>query len=130
MDILENVRSRFSGDIFATETVGIEIEAVGENYARCSMEILPKHLNVNGQVMGGALFTLADFTFAVAADRGGNTISLSADISFLSPAKGKRLLAESHCLKAGRRTCVLEISIQDELSTPVASCRVTGMRLS
>ena len=127
---LQEARDRFSGDIFATETVGIQIEEIGENYARCTMPILPKHRNANHQVMGGALFTLADFTFAVAAGTGGNTVSTSADISYLNPAKGNTLIAESRCLKAGRRLCVLEIQIGDELGNAVASCRVTGMRLS
>ena len=44
----------------------VEIEEVDDGYAKCSLEIQPHHLNAANTVMGGAIFTLADFAFAVA----------------------------------------------------------------
>ena len=41
---LEQVRTRFAHDRFATEN-GAVIEEIKEGYARCSMDITPLHLN-------------------------------------------------------------------------------------
>lgn len=74
MDLLTKVREQFKKDRFATEATGITIEAVDENYAKCQLIVEEKHMNAAGSVMGGALFTLADFTFAVAANVGGGLL--------------------------------------------------------
>ena len=69
MTKLEEARAFFAGDRFATEN-GAVIDEIGEHYAICSMEITPHHLNAAGRVMGGAVFMLADFAFAVASNFG------------------------------------------------------------
>nr|WP_302600120.1 PaaI family thioesterase [uncultured Cellulosilyticum sp.] len=130
MDLLTKVREQFKKDRFATEATGITIEAVDENYAKCQLIVEEKHMNAAGSVMGGALFTLADFTFAVAANVGGVlTVSVTSQITYLNPAKGKVLTAETHCEKAGRRTCSFTIHITDEYDTQVANVVITGMRV-
>lgn len=124
---LEQIRSTFRQDRFATEAAGIEIEAVGENWARCSFVIEPKHRNAAGAVMGGAIFTLADFAFAVASNAGTmSTVSLASQITFLSAARGVRLIAEARCVKAGRTTCFYAIEIRDDLDNLVASVTTNG----
>ncbi|MBQ4312567.1 MAG: PaaI family thioesterase, partial [Clostridia bacterium] len=59
---LQELKNLFYNDKFATEAAGIELIDAGEGNARCEMEIKPIHLNAAGTVMGGATFTLADFT--------------------------------------------------------------------
>ena len=79
--------------------------------------------------MGGAIFTLADLAGAVAVNCGKeqpDTVALHADITFLSPAKGTRLIAEASCVKAGRTTSLFEIRIEDELGTKVAQASING----
>ena len=66
MTKLEEARQIFAADKYATDASGIVIEEVGENYAKCSMKLTDVHRNAFGGVMGGAIYTLADFTFAVA----------------------------------------------------------------
>ena len=61
---LEQIQKVFANDRFATDN-GAVIEQVDEGYAKCWLEIQPHHLNAAGTVMGGAIFTLADFAFAV-----------------------------------------------------------------
>lgn len=129
MDYLERARREFSGDIFATETTGIVIEAAGENYAKCSLETGPQHMNAAGAVMGGAIFTLADFTFAVAANSEAmNTVSLTSSISYLSASKGGRLTAEANCVRSGRNTCHFIVTVCDEDGKVIASVSTTGFR--
>ena len=65
---LPEVRKRFADDLYATQTTGIEIVEVGELYVKCMLHLAAKHKNAMGAVMGGVLYTLADFAFAVAAN--------------------------------------------------------------
>lgn len=67
---IEQIRKVFAKDRFATEN-GAVIEAVGERYARCSMQLTGHHYNAAGGIMGGVHFVLADFTFAVATNWNG-----------------------------------------------------------
>lgn len=64
---LKQIQKVFSNDRFATDN-GAVIEQADEGYAKCWLEIQPHHLNAAGTVMGGAIFTLADFAFAVASN--------------------------------------------------------------
>ena len=92
MMTLEEARAFFRGDRFAVEQAGITIEEIGEYYARCSMPVTPLHKNAAGAVMGGAIFTLADFAFAVAANVGGVlTVTTTASVSFVGTCKGEVL---------------------------------------
>lgn len=130
-DLTEEARERFANDIFATQTTGIHIEKAEELYAKCTLNIEPKHLNANKTVMGGAIFTLADFTVAVAVNNSGtSTVSLNNFIQFLGVAKGKQLIAETECIKAGRSTVVVNVNIHDDLGNLVARMQATGFRLS
>ena len=127
---LEEAREFFGGDLYATEATGIVIEEVGDHYARCSMEITRKHQNAYGGVMGGATFTLADYTFAVASNfRQPQTVSVTSQINFIGMAKGKKLISESHLIKDGRSTCLYSIEIKDDLENKVAFVTISGMKL-
>ena len=68
------------------------------------------------------------FAFAVAANGFADkvTVSQHVSITFLAPAKGRELLAEAACLKAGRSTCLYEVDVRDELGTYVAHATVNG----
>ncbi len=80
--------------------------------------------------MGGAIFTLADYTFAVSSNfNQPQTVSITSQINFIGMAKGKKLISESRLIKDGRTTCLYEINISDELGTKVAFATFTGMKL-
>lgn len=87
MKTIEELREFFEADRFAAE-MGAVITECGEGGATVEMDAGPRHLNAAGTVQGGALFTLADFAFAVAANAGGvPTVSLQNSISFLHAVK-------------------------------------------
>lgn len=128
LTLLEEVSERFKSDCFAKE-MGAKVEKVEDGYALCSLEIRPQHLNAAGTVMGGALFTLADFTFAVASNWNKPlTVSLSSTISFLSVAKGRRLLAEARLIKEGRTTCYYNVDILDDTGNIVSIVTINGFK--
>ena len=66
----EELTEKFYKDLFASKQTGVIIDEMREGYAKCSFEILPHHKNAYGTVMGGAIFTLADFAVAVASNQG------------------------------------------------------------
>ena len=131
MTELEMKREFFKDDIFSTEVTGIKIEAVGKNYAKCSLVLDKKHLNAAGYPMGGAIYTLADFTFAVSTNPKPDcvTVTTVSQICYLNPSKGKVLYAESNLIKDGRSTCFFEIDITDDQGTKIAKVTTTGTHI-
>ncbi|OUN12996.1 MULTISPECIES: PaaI family thioesterase [unclassified Flavonifractor] len=128
MPELNEIRSRFAGDRFATEAAGAAIREAEPGRAVCVMPIRPVHLNANSVPMGGAVFTLADFAFAVAANGFSDriTVTQQVSVSFLSAARGSTLIAEARCLKAGRTTCLYAVEVTDDLGAKVAYLTVNG----
>ncbi len=129
MDRISYAKSCFSNDLYATETTGIEIVSVEKDYAKCSLLLKKKHKNAMGAVMGGVLYTLADFTFAVAANNEElSTVSISGQIHFLRGVKGSQLIAEAHPLKKGRNNSFFEVCIYDDLNTLIAKASIIGAK--
>ena len=74
---------------------------------------------------------MADFTFAVASNwQKMGSVSLNSDIAYLGTVKGKKMIAEAHCIKEGRSTNFYRIDIGDELGNKVAVVNITGFRKS
>lgn len=127
MPTMEELTKRFHEDRFAAQA-GVEIREAEPGRALCAMPLRPCHMNANNTPMGGAIFTLADFAYAVASNGFTDKIIVSqqAAITFLAPARGTELLAEAKCLKSGRTTCLYEVDVRDELGTYVAHATVNG----
>lgn len=120
----------FKKDIYAMETTGISLDEVGEQYAKCSLKWDNRHVNATGHVMGGAIFTLADFTFAVATNFNQPlTVTTVSNISFLGSPKGDTLIAESKLVKDGKRSCFHEVTVTDNLGNLVALVTANGTHL-
>ncbi|MBQ4059310.1 MAG: PaaI family thioesterase [Lachnospiraceae bacterium] len=129
MTELEEARSMFEKDAYAMMT-GIEIDVVGDRYAKCSLKLNERHCNAIGQVMGGVMYTLADFTFAVAANfKQNRTVTTVSQINYLSPVKGDTLYGESKLIRDGKRNCFYQIRITDNLGTEIAIVSVNGTHL-
>ena len=130
MTKLEEDRAFFAGDRFATEN-GAVIDEIGEHYAICSMEITPHHLNAAGRVMGGAVFMLADFAFAVASNFGHPAdVTTTSQITFLRPSQGKMLYAKSQELRRGRTAVYYETSVTDDTGALIARVTASGQVLA
>ena len=127
---VEEARPYFSDDRFATEN-GIRLDELDETHSVCSLEIGPRHQNAFGGVMGGAIFTLADFAFATLTnDREHITVAQQVSINYLSPVKGKRLTATATFKKDGRSSCVVNVDVTDDLGRDIAQFVGTGFKLA
>ena len=128
MSELDEARNEFSKDLFATKLSGIVIEETGDDFAKCSMKITENHRNAYGGVMGGAIYTLADFTFAVASNfrKQKLTASLVGQATFLSMTHGTELFGEARLIKDGRQNCFYEVRVYDDLGKDIAIVSFTG----
>lgn len=80
---ISNLIQFFKNDHFAALT-GIEIVEAKEGYCKAQLKISKKHLNAANVVQGGAIFTLADFAFGVAANSHGQlALAINVNITFL-----------------------------------------------
>lgn len=128
---LEDAKNYFAKDKYATVSTGIEILEVGENYAKCAFKIDERQQNAVGHVMGGAIFTLADFVFAVTTNTTEKvTVTAMSSISYFSSPKGSILYGESKMKKEGKKNCFYEIDIYDDLGTSVACVSTSGVHLA
>ena len=125
---IEEARAFFRGDRYATES-GMEIEELGEGWSVCSFEISGHHMNAQGGVMGGAIFTLMDFAYAAAASAIHRpTVMMQASVSYLSATKGKKLTARAECRKDGRTSCVYNVNVTDDTGRDIAQAVMTGFK--
>lgn len=129
-DFLESARTYFKGDRFATDQCGAQVNEASPGHAVCSFTIEPHHRNAMGNVMGGAIFTLADFACAVASgvDQPPN-VTVSSSIEFISGARGSRLIATCDVDRSGRHMGFYTTRVEDEAKTLVALVTSTCMRI-
>ncbi|MCR5595521.1 MAG: PaaI family thioesterase [Lachnospiraceae bacterium] len=128
MGSIEEARKIFNKDSYAVELTGCKIDSIGESYAKCSLELTGMHKNAYGGVMGGAIYTLADFAFAVASnyEKEGATVSVVGQASFMSAPKGNILYAEAELIKDGRSNCFYNVTITDDTGRIVAVVTFNG----
>ena len=126
---IEEVRELFGNDRFATEACGCRVLEASRGHAVCAFDIAPIHLNAMGNVMGGAIFTLADFALAIACNIGEDpTVAVNNTIEYLNSTKGSTLIATCDADKSGRNLGFYTVEVKDDLDTPVAKMTATCFR--
>ena len=127
---INEAREFFSCDRFATED-GITLDELDERHAVCGLVLSDRHRNAYGGVMGGAIFTLADFAFAALTnDKSRRTVAQQVGINYLSAPKGGRLVATARFRKDGRSSCVVNVDVADDTGRDVAQFVGTGFKLT
>ena len=126
---IDDARDYFSKDRFATEN-GITLDEVDATHAAASLTIDSRHKNAFGGVMGGAIFTLADFAFAALTnDRERVTVAQQVSINYFAQPKGARLVATARYRKDGRNSCVVNVDVVDDSGREIAQFVGTGFKL-
>jgi acyl-CoA thioesterase len=118
---MDNIRRFLEKDRFAKH-VGIELLEVAPGRARARMVVGEKHLNGVGIAHGGAIFSLADFTFAAASNSHGRVaVAISANISFVKAVTSGVLTAEAREASLNPKLATYDITVRDEIGNLVAS---------
>ena len=126
---IEEAREFFKGDKFATN-LGITLDKLDEDTCQCSLELNEGHRNAVGGVMGGVMFTLADFAFAVLSNQLHKpTVAQQVSINYLSAPKGEKLIANAICKKNGRSSSIINVDVVDDTGREVVQFIGTGFKL-
>lgn len=118
---MEHIKDFSEKDRFAKQ-LGIELLEVSKGYAKTMMGIKDFHLNAVNTVHGGAIFTLADYTFAIAANTHGNiAVALHVSISFLKAVSEGTLFAEAREVSISPKIGTYEILVSNEQNDLIAT---------
>lgn len=115
-------------DQFATH-LGIKLLAAKEGYAKAEMEIEPFHLNSAKIVHGGALFTLADFVFAVASNSYGKiALAINVNINFIKAQSNGKIFAEATEIAKHPKLGTYQVKVTNESNELLALFQGTAYR--
>lgn len=111
---LEAVRRHFLQDHFAASS-GVRIVDLQPGLAHTELIIEERHLNSVGIVQGGAIFTLADFAFAMACNSEGRVaVAINTSLAFLRATKSGTLRAEAREVSRSRRISTCTVHVTDD----------------
>lgn len=102
--------------------LGMTIEQLEPGQAVVTMPVADIHMNGLRAVHGGALFSLADFCFAVASNSHGRVaVAVNANISFYRAVSSGVLTASAHETYLGGRMAGYTVDITDESNALIAT---------
>ena len=108
---------------------GVELVEMGPGWATARMKIEPFHFNVARTVHGGAIFTLADFAFAVASNSHGTlAMGINTSVSFVKAALAGTLYADARELARNTRLATYSVMITDDAGDVIAIFQGTVYR--
>ena len=117
---MEKFRAIFKNDRFA-ERAGIELVSMAEGRAVVQMRVTPEHWNGLRSAHGGAIFTLADFAFAVAANSYGTVaVAVNVSITYQKAVAAGVLRAEAREISKNHKLGTYTVEITDEQGEIVA----------
>lgn len=110
----EAVRKVFHSAPFIA-ALGMELESVEQGACATTLELEERHLQQNGVVHAGVLFSMADHTAGGAAStlipEGAHVLSVEVKISLLRAAMGEKLICRARVLKPGKRLSFVEAEV-------------------
>jgi acyl-CoA thioesterase len=98
----------------ASRALGMELEGLGDGYARVRMTVTEAMVNGHGLCHGGYVFTLADSAFALACNtEGPTTVAAACDIAFVAPVRlGDELVAEGRERTRFGRSGIFDVTVR------------------
>ncbi len=125
---LSSIREFFKGDRFARHSA-IELVDLAPGYARAKMDLQSFHHNGVGIVHGGAIFTLADFAFAVASNSHATlAVAINATISIVKATTEGVLWAEAREVSRSYRLGTYSVEVKNEVGELIALFQGTVYR--
>lgn len=127
---LEEVQEFFKGDRFAYDVTGCRLTEVSPGHAVAELDLdRNRHYNAMGGVMGGAIFTLADYALAAASNYNeAPSVSVCNSIEFMTGAKGDKLIATCSVDRSGRSLGFYTVDVADNAGCKIARMTATCFR--
>ena len=122
----ELTRKMFEKDAYV-KLSGIEIVEIMDESVTVRAKIQAEHLNANGAVQGGMLYTLADFAFAVHANHlHPMTVTQGGHINYIRAAITDEVTATAvERVRSGHNT-VSEVVVRNGVGETVCICTFNG----
>jgi len=118
---MQELKKFFSTEDKFARHAGIELVDMGPGWAKASMKIEPFHFNGARTVHGGAIFTLADFAFAVASNSHGTmAMGINTSVNFVKAALNGTLYAEAKEQSLNPKLASYSVMITDDAGDVVA----------
>jgi uncharacterized protein (TIGR00369 family) len=115
-NLLQDLRNRLAASQFHT-WAGIEVVEASAGEVTVAMDVLDRHVNLQGLVHGGMIAILADtacgLSIRSAMEAGRLHVTTDMDIHYLAPAKPGRLFGRGKAIRVGRSLAFAEVSIED-----------------
>lgn len=109
--------------------LGIELVECRPGYGKAVMPLDSRQINGAGIAHGGAIFSLADITMAMAANAGGGlALTLNANISFFKAGEYGPFTAEAVEVSASSKIAAYEVSVTDARGELVAKLSGTAYK--
>ena len=100
------------------ELLGMRAKSVGDGQARFELDVQAKHLNPNGILHGGVIYSLADTAMGAALfsrlDSGEQCATLEIKMSYLVPVTAGRITADAAVVQRTKRIGVIEAKVFDD----------------
>ena len=126
MENVEKMKAFFQKDAFAAG-IGLEIWSVTDREAVITVQITDGHLNANGCVQGGMLYSIADFAFATISNfLHPITVTQSGHIQYLRAAFTSSLKAVARERARCGRNTACEVTVYDDKDEVVCVCHFSG----
>ena len=97
------------------ELLGMRAKSVGDGRARFELAVEAKHLNPNGTLHGGVIYSLADSAMGTALfdrlERGEQCATLEIKMSYLAPVTGGTIAVDAVVVQRTKRIGVLEAKV-------------------
>ena len=118
---METLKNFFNEhDQFARRN-GIKLISISPGHALAEMTVEPHHWNGVNSVQGGAVFTLADFAFAAAANSHGTVaVAINVSITFMKAVSTGLLRAEAREVALNPKLGTYTVDVKDERGDLVA----------
>jgi len=115
-NLVHDLRERLAASEFHT-WAGMEVVEASAGEVTVAMDVLDRHVNLQGLVHGGMLAILADtacgLSIRSAMEAGRLHITTDMDIHYLAPARPGRLFGHGKAIRVGRSLAFAEASIED-----------------
>ena len=119
--MIQEIKQFFSNEDKFARHAGIELLDMGPGWAKASMKIEPFHFNGAKTVHGGAIFTLADFAFAVASNSHGTlAMGINTSVNFVKAALKGTLYAEAKEQSLNAKLATYSVMVTDDAGDVVA----------
>jgi acyl-CoA thioesterase len=117
---MEDIKRCLKNDRFAERT-NVELLTVSPGHATAKMVLHPHHLNGLGSVQGGAIFTLADYAFAAAANSHGTVaVAINVSITFMKAGTTGTLWAEAREVSKNFKLGSYTVEVKDDQGELIA----------